>query len=196
MNGTAHFENELLHRFTTGDPNAFTTLYKQYHQRIYFFAKTFLPARQDAEDITADTFTKLWNRRDTFRSIAAINSFLHVTARNSCFDFLRHHKVKVEKQAEILRQMELHNNTELQQTKEELLKLVQQEVKKMSAGMKKIFDLSYNEGLTPAEIAESLKLSVQTISNQKTSLLKTLKRALAQVTSFFCILSIVPLLRF
>lgn len=195
MNGTANFETELLNRLASGDPSAFTTLYKQYHQRIYFFAKTFLADGQDAEDITADTFVKLWSRRDKFYSIGAINSFLHVTARNSCFDFLRHNKVKCEKQAELIRQIELHNNPDLQRTQEELLKLVDREVKKMSSKMKRIFDLSYNEGLTPAQIAETLKLSVQTISNQKTSLLKTLKRVLAQATSFLCLIYVLPLIR-
>ena len=43
--------------------------------------------------------------------------------------------------------------------------------------------MSFNEGLTPAQIAETLKLSVQTVSNQKTALLKILKRELASNAS-------------
>jgi RNA polymerase sigma-70 factor (ECF subfamily) len=183
MTETAHRENELLHRLATGDPDAFTIVYRQYYQRIYYFAKTFLPDKEDAEDITADTFIKLWNRRDSFHTMSSISSFLHVTTRNSCFDFLRHIKVKSEKQAELIRQMELHHHSNLHETKEELLKLVQKEVEKMSNKMKEIFHLSYNEGLTPAEIAENLQLSVQTISNQKTTVLKSLKKALTQHTT-------------
>lgn len=188
MNNTAHLETELLHRLSNGDAHAFTTLYKQNYQRIYNFAKSFVSDKQDAEDITADTFIKLWDRRSTFHSIGALVSFLHVTTRNSCFDFLRHHKVKTEKQAELIAQMDLHDHPHLQQTKEELLSLVQKEVGKMSSRMKQIFDLSYKEGMTPAEIADLLKLSVQTISNQKTSLLKSLKRAFVQVSSFLSLL--------
>ena len=159
MTDTANCEFDLLNRLAAGEPEAFTRLYKQYYQRIYYFAKTFLTDKQDAEDITADSFVKLWNRRDSFDSIGAINSFLHITTRNSCFDFLRHNKVKVEKQAALIKQMELQDGSELQHTKDELLKLVQKEVKNLSSRLQQIFDLSYNEGLTPLQIAEALKLS-------------------------------------
>lgn len=53
----------------------------------------------------------------------------------------------------------------------------------MSAKMKEIFHLSYHEGLSPSEIAENLQVSVQTVSNQKTSVLNTLRKALAQHSS-------------
>ena len=148
MTDTAYRESEILHRLASGDPDAFTLVYKQYYKRIYYFAKTFLPDREDAEDITADTFVKLWDRRDSFHTMGALSSFLHIT-----------------------------------ETREELLTLVQQEVTKMSAKMKEIFHLSYHEGLSPSEIAENLQVSVQTVSNQKTSVLNTLRKALAQHSS-------------
>ena len=183
MTDTAYCENDLLRRLASGDAQAFTTVYRQYYQRIFYYAKTFLPDKHDAEDITADTFIKLWNRRHSFQSISAIHSFLHVTARNSCYDFLRHHKVVADKQADIIRQIQLQSGSDLYRTKEELLKLVENEVDKLSARMKQIFYLSFNEGLTPAQIAEALKVSVQTVSNQKTTLLKVLKRELSHNTS-------------
>jgi RNA polymerase sigma-70 factor (family 1) len=183
MMNTVNCEFDLLNRLASGEAEAFTTLYRQYYQRIYYYAKTFLPDKNDAEDITADTFVKLWNRRDSFQNINAINSFLHITARNSCFDYLRHHRIIAEKQADIIKQIELQSDSDLYCTKEELLKLVEKEVNKLSARMKQIFYLSFNEGLTPAQIAETLKLSVQTVSNQKTTLLKMLKRELTQNAS-------------
>lgn len=189
MNDTASQENDLLHRLSNGDPQAFTSLYKQYYQRIYYFAKTYVTDKQDAEDITADTFIKLWNHRDSFQHINALKSFLHVTTRNSCFDLLRHQKVKSEKQEELISRLDLQFQPELQQTREELMQLIKAEVNKLSSKMKQIYALSYNEELTPAEIAESLKLSVQTISNQKTALIKTLKRALAHATSFLSMIT-------
>jgi RNA polymerase sigma-70 factor (ECF subfamily) len=178
MTDTAYREIELLNQLASGDSNAFTVVYKQYYQRIFYYARTFLPDKQDAEDITADTFVKLWNRRCYFQSMPAISSFLHITARNSCLDFLRHNKVKAEKQEELVRQIELLDRSHLQQTRDELLKLIQKEVSKMSARMKQIYQLSYDEGLSPAEIAQQLNISVQTVSNQKTTVIKNLKKVL------------------
>jgi RNA polymerase sigma-70 factor (ECF subfamily) len=178
MTDTAYREMEILHQLASGDSNAFAIVYKQYYQRIFYYAKTFLPDKQDAEDITADTFVKLWNRRSYFQSMPAINSFLHITARNSCLDFLRHNKVRAEKQEELIRQIELLDRSHLQQTRDELLKLVHKEVSRMSARMKQIYHLSYDEGLSPAEIARQLNISVQTVSNQKTTVIKNLKKVL------------------
>ena len=195
MMDTAYCENDLLNRLASGDADAFTTVYRQHYQRVYYYAKTFLPDKHDAEDITADTFIKLWNRRDSFKSISGISSFLHITARNSCYDFLRHHKVVAEKQADIIRQIELHSGSDLFRTKEELIRLVEKQVDKLSARMKQIFYLSFNEGLPPAQIAETLKVSVQTVSNQKTTLLKILKRELSHNASPLITVAVLESLR-
>lgn len=175
-------EFEWISQLAEGDPEAFTTVYRQHYERIYNFAKIFV-TEKDAEDITADTFIKLWNRRSHFKSMNDIKAFLHVTTRNACFDFIRHKKVKLEKQGELITLIEIDHTSSLQETREELLKLIQEEVGKLSARMQQIYDLSYNQGFTPAQIAEHLKTSVQTVSNQKTALIKTLKQTFAHHSS-------------
>ena len=191
MSKAAYRETKLLNQLASGDPAAFTIIYNECFQRIYHYARTFLADKEDAEDVTADTFVKLWNRRDCFESLAAIQSFLHATARNSSFDFLRHSKVKAEKQEELIRQIELHDNSYLQQTRNELLNIVQKEVAKMSARMKEIYNLSYKEGLTPAEIAEALNISAQTVSNQKTTVIRILKKAFVHPASASMIIALI-----
>jgi RNA polymerase sigma-70 factor (family 1) len=195
MTDTAYCENDLINRLASGEAEAFTTVYRQHYQRVYYYAKTFVSDKHDAEDITADTFVKLWNRRQSFQSISSINSFLHITARNSCYDFLRHNKVVAEKQADIIRDIQVQYGTDLYRTKEELFKLVEKEVDKLSARMKQIFYLSFSEGLTPAQIAKKLKVSVQTVSNQKTTLLKILKRELSQNASPLIAITVLDSLR-
>lgn len=174
---------ELLTQLADGDADAFTRIYKQHYERIYNFVKIFLPETKDAEDITADTFIKLWNRRQHFKSANDITAFLHVTSRNACFDMLRHKRTKLEKQAEIIALIETNHASSVHEIREELMILIHNEVEKMSARMKQIYDLSYHQGLTPAQIAEKLKTSVQTVSNQKTALIKTLKQAFAHHSS-------------
>jgi RNA polymerase sigma-70 factor (ECF subfamily) len=103
--------------------------------------------------------------------------------------------VKAEKQAALIKQMELHHQSNLHETKEELLQLVQKEVEKMSHKLQAIYHLSYDEGLSPAQIAENLRVSVQTVSNQKTNILKSLKKALAQHTSLMFVVLVMDTIR-
>jgi RNA polymerase sigma-70 factor (ECF subfamily) len=42
------------------DERGFSIVYDQYYLSIYFFVKKFVKDPQQAEDITADTFIKLW----------------------------------------------------------------------------------------------------------------------------------------
>lgn len=172
-------DQKLLNSFNKGDEAAFKTVYHHYRYRVYEYARKWLLETQDAEDVTADTFIKLWNKKRDFESFENITGFLLVTVRNSCIDILRHQKRKAEKETEIQYQYSQNNDFSLLEIKEGFLKLIYAEVEKMPTKMKEVFLLSYAEGLKPQEIAQKLNLSVQTVSNQKTNAIKLLKQAFA-----------------
>ena len=172
-------DQKLLNSFNKGDEAAFKTVYHRYRYRVYEYARKWLSETQDAEDVTADTFIKLWNKKHDFESFENITGFLLVTARNSCIDILRHQKKKAEKETEIQYQYSQYNDFSVLEIKEDFLKLIYAEVEKMPTKMKEVFLLSYAEGLKPQEIAQKLNLSVQTVSNQKTNAIKLLKQAFA-----------------
>lgn len=193
-----HDEFALMRSFATGEKNAFDHIYKQLHLPIFKFAERFLPSADDAKDITADTFVKLWNNRDQFRSLDHVRAFLHSTAKNSCIDFLRHEKIKDEKHAQLIRQVQENSERQfqLEELRTELMQLVYAEVEKMPAKMKEIFLLSYKQGLKPAEIAERLHISVQTVSNQKLNAIKLLKIALGNNPLLSLVLALLLSLEF
>lgn len=173
-------EFTLMQRFTSGEKFAFTSVYNEYYFRVYEFASKFLPTSEDAEDITADSFTKLWQKRTEFDSLDHIRAFLFTAAKNACLNFLQHARVKDTKHVEILHSLKTSSRDSLylEDIRAELMQLVYAEVEKMPSKMKQIFLLSYKEGLKPAEIAERLNISVQTVSNQKINAIKLLKTAI------------------
>lgn len=185
-------EVELVKLFASGDSKAFTEIYNRYYFIVYRHAQRWLAQSQDAEDITADTFIKLWNHKERFNSTGEIAAFLHVTTRNSCYDFLRHIQVKTNKQEDLIKQFEAGNNTEqpVMEIWEGFINRVYSELDKMPKRMKEIFLLSFEEGLKPSEIAEYLKLNVQTVSNQKSTALSILKAALAKNPEYLLLLSV------
>ncbi len=179
-----------MRNFTLGEKAAFTSVYNEYYFRVYEFASKYLPSGQDAEDITADSFAKLWQRRGEFASLDHIRAFLFTTAKNACLNFLQHSKIKDAKHADILHSLttSLRDNFYLEEIRAELMTLVYAEVEKMPAKMKEIFLLSYREGLKPAEIAERLNISVQTVSNQKVNAINLLKTALGHTPLLLALL--------
>jgi len=62
--------DDLIVKFNQGDTEAFTVLYTRYYYTLYNFVKRFIPDREDAEDLTAEVFVKLWKLRFTGSSVS------------------------------------------------------------------------------------------------------------------------------
>lgn len=169
----------LLAAFADGDQHAFTVLYDRFYRRVLLFTRRYTE-EAEAQDITADTFVQLWRKRDQFGHPNAISSFLFITARNRCYDLIRHKRVKsrVEEELVAMTTGQYDNDFFLTQVRLELAALIRREINKLPEGMRNVIVLSFKEGLKPREIAKKLNISVKTVSNQKLSALKLLKTAL------------------
>lgn len=184
-NFTYYHEPELIQRFAAGEPAAFRALYKQLYLPVFRFVQQWVENIQDAEELTADTFVKLWNNRKRFETLDHVRAFLHVTARNACINFLKKLRTKTAQQNALETRFHVDTSADftLQEIRQELMKLVYAEVEQMPKRMKEIFMLSYSEGLKPSEIALRLNLSVQTVQNQKANAIRLLKIALTDLSS-------------
>ncbi len=175
-----HPDPELFQQFSEGGEAAFSAIYRHYYFQVYQFAKRWLSERKDAEDVTADTFVKLWDRRQSFENVDNLGGFLYLTVRNACFDLLRRRQLRTLKEEEVLRQFQDDKETDftVQQVREEFFRLIYTKVDGMPPKMKEVFLLSYRDGLKPAEIARQLNLSVNTIGNHKANAIRLLRQAL------------------
>lgn len=184
-----HNEPDLVAGLRQGEERSFTLIYDHFYQRVYFFALRFVSSA-DAKDITSEAFIKLWQKREDFDRFDAISHFLFVLVRNRCYDLMRHELVKTNKHAELLHQLDTseENDLFLEQVKAELICHIYAEVDRLPQKMKAIVLLSFSEGLKPAEIAQRLNLSVQTVSNQKLTAIRLLKAALGHRAMFLSML--------
>lgn len=181
-NYSSYQENELLADLRSGSEAAFTEVYRRLYKRVYLFATRFLEQPADAQDLTAETFVQLWNRRTEFYNLDGVAAFLHVTVRNKCFNLLKHQHMKEERREELLQLLSEQDSEDfyIEKVQSELLGRIYAEVDKLPPRMREVFLLSYREGLKPAEIAEKLQIKVQTVTNQRVSAVRLLQLALRQ----------------
>ncbi|RZS75237.1 RNA polymerase sigma-70 factor (ECF subfamily) [Pseudobacter ginsenosidimutans] len=179
-----------MHLFREGDKDAFEHIYKHFNKRVFFYVRQYLSSITEAQDITSECFFRLWEKKAEFPSLDAVGAFLHVAARNLCFNYLKHAKMAREKEGELLSLLNMpdDNGFKLEELRMQLLNLIAAEVDKLPSKMKKIFLLSYEEGLKPAQIAERLGLQVQTVKNQRLNAVKLIKAALADHPSLLALL--------
>ena len=182
-------DETLVEGLRDGDEAAFTAVYKQLHQRLYFFAQRFVE-EADAKDVVSETFVQLWHKRSRLESAASVTNFLFVTVRNKCLNLVRNALIRRDKQSEILHLLANSQATDLfdEQLTTELVRLIYAEIERLPPKMREIFLLSFSEGLKPAAIAERLQLSVQTVKNQKVSAIHLLQRALGHHAIYLTLL--------
>lgn len=164
---------------------SFSELYLMYYPKLVRFAKEFVVLEEDAENITQDVFTDLWERRDAIDHIENVNAYLFRLVRNRCLDYLKH-KVFEQKYAEnVQASFEIELNLKLQSLDRfdvsdisegnETERLVRDAINSLPKRCRDIFLLSRMKGLKYREISEKLGISVNTVECQIGIALKKLR---------------------
>ena len=172
----------IISDFQQGNKDAFTAVYNMHYSRLYFFVKKLIEDRDEAKDITAETFIKLWKLHDRFNTNENIKAFLYITARNACLDYLRYQKKQTSNKQElsyILDQQEENIPPVNHEIKVEVLAQIHSEIENLPTQCRRIFRMAYIDGMKNAVIAATLNLTEQTVRNQKTRAIKILRLALA-----------------
>lgn len=178
---TAETEDKVyrMQEFRKGEAPAFAYFFKRYHQSLAYFAIRLVQDTQEAEDIVADCFFKLWKRHLEFENEENIKAFLYVACRNACLDHLRHIKVRSIAQQACFDQLLQAEETILYQIiKAEVLQELNLEIELLPDNYREVFKMIYFDHKKTDEIADSLGLSVQTVRNYKSRATELLKTAM------------------
>jgi len=75
-------DEELIKKFQNGDRSSYNELVFRYKDRILNFIFRFTYDRTAAEDLTQDTFLKLYLKKDSYREISKFSTWLYTIASN------------------------------------------------------------------------------------------------------------------
>jgi RNA polymerase sigma factor (sigma-70 family) len=173
-------EDYLLSEFRRGNPEAMRHVFLRFWKIQVFFARSYVPEAEIAEEVASDAFLKLWNKREGFSSMAAIRSFLYVTTRNGCVDQLRKAKRQRQnnKDYRYLESDEVFDDPmEMEIINTELLEKMLQAIDILPNQYKKVMHLIAS-GMGTDEIAEKMNLSPKIIRNYKARAIMMLKKDL------------------
>lgn len=87
-------EQQYMRLIAAGDREAFAYVTTEYMSDVYRFAYAILRDRAEAEDITQETFLRLWNKAGDWQPTGRLKSWLLRIAHNLCMDGLRGQKGK------------------------------------------------------------------------------------------------------
>ncbi|ACU06204.1 RNA polymerase sigma factor [Pedobacter heparinus] len=169
-------EIELLEKLKQQDRAAFSQLYNLYVKKIYAYALGILKSPVLAEDVTQDTFVKLWEHAASVRTDRSVQGFLFTIARNLALNILKQASretwISDELFGHALDQSEDGlQYTERRQTGEFIGKAIAQ----LPPQRRLIYDLCRNYGYSYKQAAEKLGIKDSTVNSQMVKALKTIK---------------------
>lgn len=171
---------DLLQRVADGDEQAFTLIFNRYYPVLRPFVNSFTHSEADTEERLQETFMRLWLSRDRLPEVENLKAWIFTIASRQCLKALRknlHERNKISAAGHLPVDREGLTPYDLLEVND-IINLVHQAVSQMPPRRRKIFEMSRNEGMKPAEIAAALSLSVSTVKNVLTSSLQHVREFL------------------
>lgn len=164
--------------------SAFIAAYEHYADSVYRFCLCRVSSRIAAEDLTQETFIRVWEYISSGREIKQIRAFLFEVCRNLIIDFYR--KTERRKQEKSLDEMidsrgiplqlsyDARQEMESRNALRELLKIMES----LSKGDQDILIMRFVEDFKPREIAQTLHINNKNASAR-------IKRAVLRLNRVF-----------
>ena len=168
-----HNDVELIHRILEGDDSAFTSLVIQYERQVHALAWKIIGDFHVAEEITQDTFLKVYQKLDTLKNPQQFAGWLYVIASRLCYKWKR----KNRKQIELLDNTEIDMLDETAYSKyvadentkvriEAQRKVVHKLLSKLQESERTVMVLHYFSEMTCEEISRFLGVSTSAIKSR------------------------------
>ncbi len=172
-------EKELIELFRRGDEKSFKTLFYIHYESLCAYAYSLLRDKDEAEELVQDLFCNIWEKREQMNIESSVKSYLTRSVKNRAFNKFRHQKVKSDYAKELPDLIQSESGLEKLEVAELEMKLGASLAKLPELSLK-IFNMSREESMTYAQIAEKLGISVKTVEAYITKALKQLRADLSE----------------
>lgn len=173
LSASAQKDYTVVLRAIAGDQKAYAEIMSRYKDSVYFMLLKMVNNRDDAQDLTIETFGKAFMNLDKYRPDFAFSTWLFKIATNNCIDFIRKKRLNtfsIDKASE-----DDHGGFDIPSSgmdpeevfiKKQKATLMHTVVDKLSPRYKKLVMLRYFEERSYEEIAEELQLPLGTVKAQ------------------------------
>lgn len=173
--------SQLFREISTGNRNAFDSLFRQQYEKLVWFAKTFVYEIGLAEEAVSDVFVSVWINRENLANIDNPDTYLYVSVKNRCFNVLRkkNRNIHIEEQFHVLKTEYKTPQDEMEY--QELYRNLNRLINQLPEQQRIVFRMIKENGLSAKQTAEILQLSTRTV---ETHIYKAIKRLEEEITEY------------
>ena len=168
----------------------FKPFFESFYSSLCLFARKYVQNSDVAADMAQEAFIKLWNGKEAFDSENAMKGYLYMVTRNSCLNYIKHHKVVSDYAAQNLEKELFFRDNILE---EETYSEVHKAIEVLPSQGKRVVQMSM-KGIKNPEIALRLNISINTVKSVKSNAYRLLRLHLQDVVSITIVFMLKTLL--
>lgn len=154
-------DTELIEAFrhSSTREHAFREILGRYHKKVYWLIRRIVIDHDDADDVSQNTFIKVWEKLDQFREDSKLYTWIFRIATNEALNFINRKKNTVsmdETPAELLEKLVAGNHFDGNSAE---LKL-QQAILTLPEKQRLVFNMKYYDDMKYEDISEVVGTSV------------------------------------
>jgi RNA polymerase sigma factor (sigma-70 family) len=165
----------LVVKAREGNQRAYADLMQRYKDSIYFMVLKMVNNKEDAMDLTVETFAKAFEKLDKYQPEFAFSTWLFRVATNNCIDFIRKKKLNTtsihgltdddgdEQPLQIRSDVLNPEESSIKKQQTEELRLL---IDGLPSRYRNLITLRYFDELSYEEISEQLDLPLGTVKAQ------------------------------
>jgi RNA polymerase sigma-70 factor, ECF subfamily len=166
----------LLERFAQGDPEAFEDLFRQYQGAVYAWAMRIVRDRGIAEDLTVETFWRIYKSRDRFRADGNFGAWAYRIATNLALSHVRCARSEEELPEEIAQAASPDSAVQ-----SEMVGHIRRAFHRLPAKLRVTVTMALVEEQPYPEIAEALGVSLGTVKSRVFRAVRILRKQLQRL---------------
>lgn len=175
---------KLAERLRRRDPKAMAELYDRYGRLVYSLIHRVVRDAGVAEDLTQETFLRIWNRAQAFDAAkGALGPWIVTVARNRAIDYLRSAPGRMASRS--LELTDIEHPSRFTGIDDHALTLdrarrLQTAFTNLTPNQKTVIELAYFEGLSQTEMADRMQQPLGTVKTWVRGALKAMRDQLEE----------------
>ncbi len=186
-------QDKFIKKLIAGSQVAFGELLDAYQQKVFGTCISFIPNKEDAEDVAQEVFLEVFKSISKFKADAKLSTWIYKITTNKCLEFIR--KKKTKKRFAFMQTI-LGNNLPLEMThyfveinhpgiileNKEKSAIIFKAINTLSESQKVIFTLAKIDGKSYQEIAE---ITGKSLSSVESVLFRAKKNLQEKLKNFY-----------
>ncbi|CAL2081190.1 RNA polymerase sigma factor [Tenacibaculum sp. 190524A05c] len=164
-NKDKEIDAKLILDYQSGKSSAFIVLVKRWHVRFCKLAYFYVKDRDIAKDIAQESWTIIYSKLNGLKDPMKFKSWAISIVNRRAIDFLRAQQREQQRKTEY-KAIVSNNQDETEDDREEIKRVLLQEIQKLSSDHQQVLQLFYVESYSLKEIGNTIGISVGTTKSR------------------------------